>query len=147
VRKGICYLVLKTVNIYLDIDGVLITKKGKPANGLFEFLEYVTGNYTCYWLTTHCRDGTPERAVEYVNKIGGIDKELLEKIKPCKPWATFKTEAIDFSEPFIWLDDNLFEGERRALNERGMLQNMEYFDLVHDPNQLVKIMAEMKRKS
>lgn len=132
------------MNIYLDIDGVLLANDKMVANGAKEFLEFVTENHNCYWLTTHCRDGNPDWAVEYVNKIAGIDTEILKKIKPCRPWATFKTEAINFDTPFLWLDDDLFEGERRALKEHNALDNMEYIDLAHDPDQLIKITKELQ---
>jgi len=57
------------MNIYLDIDGVLITKNGQPALGVVEFLTYLTKNHTVYWLTTHCRGGE-SNAVEYLkNKL------------------------------------------------------------------------------
>ena len=132
------------MNIYIDIDGVLLANDKFGANGAEEFLRYATEHHECYWLTTHCRDGNADWAVEYVNQIAGIDRALLEKIKPCKPWATFKTEAIDFSQPFMWLDDDLFEGERKVLKENGALDNMEYIDLAHDPDQLMKILKELK---
>ena len=45
----------KKRNIYLDIDGVVITKDGKQANYLEEFLEHIVSTYDCYWLTTHCK--------------------------------------------------------------------------------------------
>lgn len=35
------------MKIYLDIDGVLLTKHGEPAMGLLEFLKKVT-EHDCY---------------------------------------------------------------------------------------------------
>ncbi len=44
------------MNIYLDIDGVLLANNLHPANYASEFLEYVLTSYpdSTYWLTTHC---------------------------------------------------------------------------------------------
>jgi len=36
------------MNIYLDIDQVLITKDLKPVKHVYEFLKYVTDNHECY---------------------------------------------------------------------------------------------------
>lgn len=43
------------MNIYLDIDGVLITKNGQPAEYVEEFLEHIINKHNVFWLTTHCR--------------------------------------------------------------------------------------------
>jgi|GEM_PF-3519797 len=39
--------IIKYMKIYLDIDGVLLTKHGEPAMGLLEFLKKVT-EHDCY---------------------------------------------------------------------------------------------------
>ena len=43
------------MNIYLDIDGVLLVDVGKPAHFANEFLQAVLKKYpdSTYWLTTH----------------------------------------------------------------------------------------------
>ena len=46
-----------------------------------------------------------------------MDEMMLEKLKSVKPtyWETLKTEAIDFSSDFYWLDDQPFDSEKRIL--------------------------------
>lgn len=130
------------MNLYLDIDGVLI-KDGKPANGLQEFLVYATEHFDCYWLTTHCRSGG-NRVVEHLKNT--LPNELLSltgKIKP-KDWVTLKTEAIDFIQPFIWLDDYLMEAEKRVLEQNGCLENYIKIELQKTPNQLLDILKQLK---
>lgn len=58
------------INIYLDIDGVLLTKNLKPANYAFEFLQYVLSNYpfSTYWLTTRCQGDAG------TSTVGGVKK-------------------------------------------------------------------------
>ncbi|OGM16531.1 hypothetical protein A2V56_00600 [Candidatus Woesebacteria bacterium RBG_19FT_COMBO_42_9] len=43
------------MNIYLDIDGVILANDKQAALYAKEFLKYVTDNYPTYWLTTHCK--------------------------------------------------------------------------------------------
>lgn len=43
------------MNIYLDIDGVILANDKQPALHAKEFLKYITDNYPTYWLTTHCK--------------------------------------------------------------------------------------------
>jgi hypothetical protein len=131
------------INLYLDIDGVLLGKNGNGEIALIpnieEFLEYTRNNFQCNWLTTHCRDG----------KLDGIHKHLrpffrdhdisvLDHMKPLK-WNTLKTEAIDFDTPFIWIDDAPLEYEIEILKKMGCLQNWlqvdthkNYYDLTID---------------
>ena len=53
------------IKLYLDIDGVLLhTKKPCAAEYAAEFIDYVTANFDCYWLTTHCKgDATTAQTV------------------------------------------------------------------------------------
>ena len=45
------------MNVYLDIDGVLLANDNSLANYAQEFLSYVLTQFsdTTYWLTTHCQ--------------------------------------------------------------------------------------------
>jgi len=108
-----------------------------------EFLFFVTEHFDCYWLTTHC-DGDARTAFLYlVGKVPAEAIPYIEKIKPTS-WKTLKTDGIDFENPLYWLDDNLFESERRVLEEYGVLDRFVRVDLRSNPNQLLGIMRELK---
>ena len=116
-------------NLYLDIDGVILKKNGTPAENLTTFLEYATKKY-----------GDATTAFLYL--VGRIPQEavpFLEKIQPTK-WKLWKTEGIDFSKDFLWLDDTQFEGEKNALIEKGALDKFILIDLKANPNQLLDVM-------
>ncbi len=129
-------------DIYLDIDGVLVTKTGDPANYAAEFIEYVVENYpdTTYWLTTHC-NGDASRPIKNIGHL--FDEKTVEHMKRIKPtsWDTAKTRAIDLSRPFIWFDDNLFYEEQQTLIENNLLDNWIEVDLHKNPNQLADFLS------
>ncbi len=127
--------------LYLDIDEVLLTRRGEPANGLVDFLKFATENFDCYWLTTHCDGDTKDVFLYLVGKIPAEAIPFIEKIKPTK-FGTFKTEAIDFESGFFWLDDTLFEGEKGMLVKWGALESFIHIDLVSNPNQLSEVMKK-----
>ena len=104
------------MNVYLDIDGVLLVNEDNLAIGADEFIKYAVEHFDVYWLTTHCMDGTTEHAIEYLKK----------------------TEAIDFSKPFLWFDDDCFTGEKIDLQEHNALNSWIEVDLRTTPDQMVK---------
>lgn len=125
------------MNIYLDIDGVLLANDLNAANYANEFLRHVLTKYpvSTYWLTTHCQ-GDPSVPISHIGHLFDSDvAELMKKIKPTS-WDTAKTRAIDFSEPFLWFDDDLFFEERQTLLEKNALDNWIKVDLVKNPDQL-----------
>lgn len=126
------------VNVYLDIDGVLLANDLNAANFVHEFLQKATSpEYDTYWLTTHCK-GDANTAVKRLSLVFPAETmELLKDIKPTN-WDTNKTEAIDFSKPFLWFDDDLFYGEKQTLIEHHALDNWIGVDLSKDPSQLSK---------
>lgn len=129
------------MNIYLDIDGVLLANENTLALHAEEFLSTLLEKYpeTTYWLTTHCWRGE-NRAVEILSPH--LSPELIERIKRIKPteWGEAKTDAIDFSQPFLWFDDDLYPEEKAALEANSAVDNWIGIDLVKDPNQLQKQM-------
>lgn len=126
-------------NLYLDIDGVLLTKHGEPAPHLVDFLNFATTNFDCHWLTTHCK-GNSETALLYLaDKVPPVAIPLLEKIKPTN-WKLWKTEGIDFTKDFFWIDDYAFEAEKTILEEKERSDNLVTVDLKSKPNQLQEIM-------
>lgn len=126
------------MNIYLDIDGVLITKQCLEANHLTGFLEAATTWHSCHFLSTHCK-GNTAHALEYLSQVVSDDAlNLLERIAPTN-WSTLKTEAIDFSAPFIWLDDYAFHAEREVLAEHDAFRQLILIDLDRNPDQLLQV--------
>lgn len=122
-------------NLYLDLDGVILTKEGEETKHLKEFLQVVTNEFDCYWLTTHCKgDNLP--VLEYLRDK--VSEECLEYLKVLKPtnWNTLKTEAIDFQKDFIWMDDYIMESEKEILKKNNSLDKFIKVDLKNNPDQL-----------
>lgn len=125
------------MNIYLDIDGVLLANDLTPANHSKEFLAYILKNFpdTTYWLTTHCK-GDASVPIRHIGHM--FDSETVELMKMIKAtdWRTAKTDGIDFSKPFLWFDDDLFSFERVILQQHKAVENWIEVDLAKDPDQL-----------
>lgn len=129
-------------NIYLDIDGVLVANDAHAANYANQFLRKVLADFpdSTYWLTTHC-NGDASVPIQHVGHLFEPDvQELLKKIKPTV-WETAKTRGIDFSQPFLWFDDDLFYEERQSLIEHAVLDNWIEVDLTKDPDHLARFIS------
>lgn len=119
------------MEVYIDIDGVLLTKTlGVPKYGK-ELIHFLTNTYDCYWLTTHCRGGE-NKAIQYLSMY--YDQDTIEQLKCVKmtDWMDKKTEGIDFSSRFIWLEDYPFESEKKDLDMKGCLSSLVLVDLKND---------------
>lgn len=130
------------MNIYLDIDGVLLANDLNPANHAVEFLHYILDKYpdSTYWLTTHCQ-GDASVPVQHIGHL--FDDEIVTLLKKIKPtsWDLAKTRAIDFSQPFLWFDDDLFYEEKQDLLKHGVLDNWIEVDLAKDEESLAKFIS------
>ena len=130
--------------LYLDIDGVLLANEDTLSLGAVDFIKYAADNFEVYWLTTHCMNGDPAHAVEYLSRGTKEDiKPWLEKFKPTA-WSLKKTEAIDFSVPFLWYDDDCYSEEQRTLKEHGVFNSWIEVDLRKYPNQMVHELKMLK---
>lgn len=130
------------MNIYLDIDGVLLANDWNAANHTNDFLRFVLDKFpdTTYWLTTHCQ-GDPNTPIQHVGHLFEPDVvELMRKIKPTT-WDLAKTRAINYDEPFLWFDDDLFYEEKQTLIKQGVLDNWIEVNLAKDPDQLAKFLT------
>ncbi len=114
--------------LYIDIDGVLLTTKQiRPAENVSVFLDFISTNFECLWLTTHCK-GLENNSIKYLSNYLNIND--LEKIKTFKEtnWDALKTDGIDFESDFYWLDDYPFESEilvLKSLNLENRLLKVE----------------------
>ena len=125
------------MNVYLDIDGVLLINEKYAAPYAAEFLERILKKYpdSTYWLTTHKWKGI-DRTQEVLAPAFLLETlELIKAIKPTE-WGESKTDAIDFTKPFLWFDDDLYPEEKSALEAHGVLVNWIGIDLAKNPNQL-----------
>ena len=130
--------------LYLDIDGVLLTAKHTaPAGSVVQFINFVTSNFDCYWLTTHCK-GNKQTALNYLGKH--FDDKTLNKMKTIKPtnWTALKTEGIDFTSDFFWLEDSPFQSEIFILENMKKKDSLITVDL-NRPNELLRIISFLKQ--
>lgn len=123
------------MNIYLDINGVLLNHDLTPAMGAVDFLARAFEKGDVYWLTTHCK-GDKANAAAYLKRF--MPKEahsLIDRIEKTD-WDVLKTDGIDFGSDFLWFDDNIMESERRVLAAHGCEDKLVHVDLKSNPRQL-----------
>lgn len=128
------------MNIYLDIDGVLLANENNAAPYADEFLQHILNKYpnSTYWLTTHNWRGE-NRAIEVLSPtLKPETANLLKKIKPTE-WGELKTDAINFEEDFLWFDDDLWPDELKVLEQNNATGRMVMIDLDKDPEILKKL--------
>lgn len=125
-------------NIYIDVDGVILTRGVAPALHLEEFLRYILSNYSVFWLTSKC-NGNSKGLIKYLSQFLLPETiTLLEKIKPTS-FQLDKTEAIDFSRRFFLLDDELFASEKNTLKKHDNYDSWIQVNLMKNPNQLLHL--------
>ncbi len=123
-------------NIYLDIDGVILTRGVVPALHLDKFLKYILGEYSVFWLTSKYYGDTKE-IIKYLSQFFSPDITLLlDQIKPTR-FDLDKTEAIDFTKKFFWLDNELFDSEKSTLRKHNAYNSWIELDLIKNPHQLL----------
>lgn len=124
-------------NIYLDIDGVLLANEKHAAEGADEFITALLQKYpeSTYWLTTHCQGDANEPLEHIVHLFKPETVELMRKIKPTA-WSEAKTEAIDFTQDFLWFDDDLYDDERDELLAHSALEKWVAVDLAANQKHL-----------
>ena len=115
---------MEKTKLYIDIDGVLLkNREDKAVEGISSFIRFIVSNFDCYWLTTHCK-GDAQTAMEYLSEyLTCEDLKLLQKVK-ATDWNTLKTEAIDFTSDFYWIDDYAMNAEKEILQMKGKLDSL-----------------------
>ena len=121
-----------------DIE-VILAKHAK------EFIEFCLSNYQCFWLTTHCNDGDPKNLMKMFRSYAdSAVMELLKNIKPTQ-WKTFKSEAIDFSSNFYWIEDQLMSYEIDQLKKNNAFDRWIKIDTRKQPNDLRRALSILKK--
>ncbi len=134
---------LKEMNLYLDIDGVLLDYKADaPAEHAVEFIDYILEEFDCYWLTTHCQ-GDTAKVKEYLSEY--FPEDIVRRLAAVKPttWKSLKTEGIDFTTPFVWVDDYPFLEEMLALELNGAGESL-YRVFLENEDELLNVIEFLK---
>jgi len=136
--------------LYLDIDGVVLgqVSRNDPtivlAKYIKDFLEFCTSNFDCYWLTTHCKDDNSDNVIKYLSKYSDdLTLEYFQKIKPSK-WTTLKTEAIELTSDFYWIDDAPLSVERDILNKHNKSKSLIQINTRKNQDDLLKAIGLLK---
>lgn len=125
-------------NIYLGIDGVILTKGVTPALHLDQFLKHIITNFNVSWLSSRCR-GNSDVTEKYLSQFLETDTiSLIHAIKPTS-FSLDKTEAIDFNKNFFWLDSELFDSEKNTLRQHNDYDCWIELDLINNPDQLLHV--------
>lgn len=132
--------------LFMDIDGVLnrVDEKGKMVwrSDAPDFLRWAVNHFLVSFLTGW-RDKNLIKDM-CLSQLGCLD--LVEKFDYPK-WDMMKTDAINFKEPFYWLDDEVMKEEGAVLGEneahhRLILVNPQAED---ELQRLSRILAERER--
>lgn len=128
----------KKIDLYLEIDGVILTRGVTPAPHLETFLAYILDNYSVSWLTSWCK-GNNVPTVKYLSRF--LSRECVALVKKIKPtnFILDKTEAIDFNKNFFWLDKELFDSEKNTLKRHDVYESWIELNLMKNPNQLLDL--------
>ncbi len=123
------------MNIYLDIDGVLIDFDGNPALHVDEFVKAcLDSSAKLHWLSTWCKTNSGP-AIRHLAQAGMNPRttHLLDKYCQATNWDALKTDGIDFTEPFLWFDDQVFDAEIAVLTAHKALESWVKIDLRANP--------------
>jgi len=136
------------MNIYLDIDGVLLANENHAANYADEFLQTIINRYpdSTYWLTTHNWRGENRAKDVLAPYLKQETVNLLDKIKPTE-WDELKTDAIDFEHDFLWFDDDLWPDELDVLEKHEAAEQFILVNLDKDPDMLMRLAEVVKTNS
>jgi hypothetical protein len=130
---------MKTVDLYLDLDGVILRRTGRSdirgqtvfeiAPGALEFLTWATEMFKCYWLTSRSHDGTYdeiERAFRFALPATILPNSIMYLIRSIvpAPWSRDKIGGIDMTRDFYWVDDDPDPASVIALEKAGLLNRL-----------------------
>ncbi len=131
--------------MYIDVDGVLLGKNDGEVQLSYkaeEFIQFALSNYDCYWLTTHCK-GDVGSVLRYLRPY--VDDETFRGLGRVKPttFQVFKTEAINSDEEFIWIEDELLQGEIQWLEDNDKLASWYPVNTYMDFRTLHELMVDL----
>jgi hypothetical protein len=143
--------------IYLDVGGVLL-RRSRVSRGGFElspyaeeFLAQLVASHNVFWLTTRCRAGMPNdvaRAFRHAIQIASLPPKLAKLINAVEPaeWNSCKTEGIDLTANFFWIDDKPTPRALEVLAQHGCEHRWIEARVDHDPVDLLRVHHELDER-
>jgi hypothetical protein len=136
--------------IYLDVDGVLLRRSRVSRSGFElspyaeEFLAHLVASHNVFWLTTRCRAGMPNdvaRAFRHAMQVASLPPKLAKLINAVEPaeWNSCKTEGIDLTANFFWIDDKPTPRALAVLAQHGCEHRWIEARVDHDPVDLLRV--------
>lgn len=143
--------------IYLDVDGVLLRRSRVSRSGFElspyaeEFLAHLVASHNVFWLTTRCRAGMPNdvaRAFRHAMQVASLPPKLAKLINAVEPvvWNSCKTEGIDLTANFFWVDDNPMPKALQVLAAHGCLDRWIEARTDRNANDLVRIAQVLEQR-
>ena len=143
--------------IYLDVDGVLL-RRSRVSRGGFElspyaeeFLAQLVASHNVFWLTTRCRAGMPNDlalAFRHAMQVASLPPKLAKLINAVEPaeWNSCKTEGIDLTANFFWIDDNPTPKALQVLAIHGCLDRWIKARTDHNANDLLRVARVLEQR-
>src|SRR5215211_4962397 len=143
--------------LYLDIDGVLLRRRHSGVFDGFdlaphcvEFLDWSTSRFRCRWLSMRCRPGFLDGSRRAFRSAGApLDDPrwaVLDQIEPAT-WSVNKTEAIDPTSDFWWVEDDPSEHDRGWLRVHHHEDRLIEVSSDRDPDALLHARFALKWRS
>lgn len=130
--------------LYIDVDGVLFGLYGDPEcfqlrPGVSSFLTWATKHFECKWLTCWPEKALRELAKATYGFSGAPFPEYVE-------WGPGnKTDGIDYTREWFWIDDGPVGREMRDLADRGVRDRLIRVD-GNGPDELERVRTVLQER-
>jgi hypothetical protein len=139
--------------LYLDLDGVMLQSvDGSVWNSTWrvapyaaQFLKWALAYHSPMWLTSRDMDGSGEGIVTaFANAIGSTRPlmELAARVPSCQ-WSGAKTNAIELTSNYLWLDDSPRPEDLIALEREGCVSRWLEVNTDVRPDDLLRAMCRV----
>ncbi len=127
------------MNIYIEINGVILQEDAELAKYADQFLQSVLSKYptSTYWLLPQAETGAVTSLLE--NPYLSETTQALLASAQLLTWDELKTEAIELDKDFLWFGNEIWPDELKLLEDKNLSQQFVLVDLHKDPDMLEKL--------
>jgi hypothetical protein len=134
------------MNIYLNIESVLLVSGSTLANHADGFLRAVLAKYpdATYWLTPNDEVSRDKTKTLLASQLKPETTALLDEVKVAQ-WSGTESEAVDFKQDFLWFGNELWPEDLKALERHEVVERFVLIDLDKNPDilqELTKVITD-----